>query len=506
MKSTFLFVKALCLFGFLSLMLKAEAAPRTGEISVSTPLGSEVFVVDSFNGEEGLSRLFRFQLELVAESANVVPFDALLGEEVSVAFDLGGEPARFFSGIISEVTQGTHDSRLVTYSVEMVPKLWLLTRTARSRIFQRLSVPEILSRVLADGEVDHLMEVQGNFHPREYVVQYRETDFNFVSRLMEEEGIYYYFTHTEGGHTMVLANAPDGHAELPAGPIRFVGGGGSGPAGGVTQWDKTQSLRSGKYSLRDHHFELPRQNLEASAVIQESVQAGAVTHFLDLPANQQTEIYDYPGGYAQRFDGIDPAGAERPGELEKIFEDNQRTVGIRMEEEAVAGFLIEGKSTLAKLRAGHKFSLENHPDADGSYYITAVSHSASRVGGGGAAVEYANSFECIPFDLPFRPARMTPKPIVRGMQTAFVVGPAGEEIFSDKYGRVKVQFHWDREGQNDESSSLWVRVGSLHAGAESGMVVIPGIGQEVIVAFLEGDPDRPIIVGSVYNADHLPPR
>ena len=506
MKSTLPFTKALLLCGLVPLLVQAASPPRPAEIHVTTPLGSNDFVLEEFNGSEEISRLFRFELDVIAEHEREVPFDALLGEDVSVAFHFAGEPGRFLNGIISRITKAQGDSRLATYRLEMVPKLWILTRTARSRIFQQTSVPDILSQVLDAARVDHVMDVQGNFHPREYVVQYRETDFNFVSRLMEEEGIYYYFLHGERGHTMILANTPDGHADVPAGPIQFVGKGGLGSSNGVTQWEKTQELRSGKYTLWDYNFQLPRQNLEASALIQESVQTGTVTHFLDLPANEQTEIYDYPGGYAQRFDGIDPAGAEQPGELEKIFEDNQRTAGIRMEEEAVAGILIEGQSNDPQLRSGHKFSLENHPDADGTYYITSVSHSVSRAGGAGAPVEYSNSFMCIPTGLPFRPGRVTPKPVVQGTQTALVVGPAGEEIFTDKYGRVKVQFHWDREGQNDESSSLWVRVGSLHAGAESGMVLIPRIGQEVIVAFLEGDPDRPIIVGSVYNAEHLPPR
>lgn len=505
MKFTFLLINALLLCGFFPLTSKAQAPPRAGVIGVSTPLGSDAFVLEQFEGEEAVSRLFRFQLELVAENAVDVPFDALLGEEVSVGFHFGGQPSRFFNGIVSRVSQAGRDSRSTRYSVEVVPQFWLLTRNTRSRIFQQLSVPEILSRVLSEAGVDHLLELQGNFHAREYVAQYRESDFDFASRLMEEEGIYYYFTHEARGHQMILSNTPDGHAELPGGPVSFLGNAGSGPSDGVTQWEKTQALRSGKYTLRDFHFQLPRQNLEATAFLQESVQAGDVTHFFNLPANEELEIYDYPGGYAQRFDGINPAGGEQPGELERVFEESQRTVAIRMEEEALAGLLIEGRSDIPQMHAGHKFSLQNHFDADGAYVITAVSHSLSRAAGVGGAVEYSNSFECIPADLPFRPARVTPKPSIHGAQTAFVVGPAGEEIFTDKYGRVKVQFHWDREGRNDESSSRWVRVASLHAGAESGTVLVPRIGWEVVVAFLEGDPDRPIIVGSVYNADQLPP-
>jgi len=236
---------------------------------------------------------------------------------------------------------------------------------------------------------------------------------------------------------------------------------------------------------------------------------GKVTHKPKGGGNDKLEVYDYPGEYAQRFDGVDRGGGDRAADLKKIFEDNKRTVDIRMEQETVPGLIIQGSSNCRHFVSGHKFNLERHFNADGEYLLVGVSHVARQESdfrsGGGGDFEYENSFSCIPFAIPFRPPRLTPKPVVQGTQTAVVVGPAGEEIFTDKYGRVKVQFHWDREGQHNEKSSCWVRVSQNWAGKRWGAMFIPRIGQEVIVDFLEGDPDQPIITGRVYNADEMPP-
>ncbi|TMQ32333.1 MAG: type VI secretion system tip protein VgrG, partial [Planctomycetota bacterium] len=247
----------------------------------------------------------------------------------------------------------------------------------------------------------------------------------------------------------------------------------------------------------------------ADKTIADSVQAGTVNHKEKVANNERLEIYDFPGEYAQRFDGIDKGGGEQPAELQKIFEDNKRTVGIRMQEETAPGIIINGESTCRQFVSGHKFSLTRHFNADGPYLLTTVQHLASSTvdyrSEDKAGYRYENSFTAIPFAQPYRPRRVTPKPFVQGTQTAYVVGPAGEEIFTDKYGRVKVQFHWDREGKNNADSSCWVRVAQVWAGKRWGASFWPRIGQEVIVAFQEGDPDQPIIVGSVYNADQMPP-
>jgi type VI secretion system secreted protein VgrG len=478
-------------------------------LKVTTPLGPDTLFLIGFTGHEAVSQLFSYQLELLAENGKEVAFDKLLGQPVSVSLALPGGKTRAFSGICNRFSQGVRDKTFTAYRLEMVPAFWLLTRRAQSRIFQQIAVPDILKKVLAGLDVS--WELQGTFQPRDYCVQYRETDFNFASRLMEEEGIYYFFKHSDGGHKMVVANTPQSHPDLaPASKLIFdemIGG--NRPEDRIYSWEKVQELRSGKYTLWDHCFEKPHKHLEADKTILDSVTVGKVAHKQALGPNAPLEIYDYPGEYAQRFDGVDPGGGDRPADVEKIFEDNKRTVGIRMQQEAVPGLVIHGVSTCRHLVAGHKFTLERHFNADGAYVLTAVHHSANvsmdyRSDGGGD-YRYQNSFTCIPFAQPHRPQRTTPKPFVQGTQTAVVVGPKGEEIFTDKYGRVKVQFHWDRQGKYDAQSSCWVRVAQPWAGKRWGAFFWPRIGQEVIVDFLEGDPDQPIIVGSVYNADQMPP-
>ena len=478
-------------------------------MTVTTPLGDDVLLMVRFVGTESVSSLFNFHLEVIAENKKQIAFDKLLGQKVTASLATGEESKRYFNGICSRVSQGMRGVEFTAYRLELVPEFWMLTRKAQSRIFQRESVPDILKKVLAGLDVTY--ELRGTFHQRDFCVQYRETDFNFASRLMEEEGIYYFFKHSNGSHKMVVANTPQSHPAIPEhASIIFEGlGGGLRDEDRIQTWEKVQELRSGKHTLWDHCFELPHKHLEAEKELLDTVQAGSVAHKLKVPPSIPLEIYDYPGAYAQRFDGVDKGGGDQPAELQKIFQDNERTVGIRIQEEAVTALVIRATGNCRHFVSGHKFTLERHFNGDGDYVVTSVQHSASAAAdyraGEGGEFSYENSFTCIPFALPFRPVRRTPKPVVQGTQTAVVVGPPGEEIFPDKYGRVKVQFHWDREHKNDLDSSCWIRVGTSWAGKQWGMIQIPRIGQEVIVDFLEGDPDQPIIVGSVYNAEMMPP-
>jgi type VI secretion system secreted protein VgrG len=478
-------------------------------LEVVTPLGPDALLLKGFTGREGLSQLFDFQLDLVAENNRKIPFEQLLGQPAGIRLALSNGKHRFFHGIVSRMSQGRQDQRYTHYRAQMVPQLWLLSKRVQSRIFQHRTVPQILAEVLQGLSVS--CQIQGKFEPRDYCVQYRESDFAFASRLMEEEGIYYFFTHTKDKHQLVLANSPSSHPEVPELPEAIYDEleGGVRDEFRVHEWEKVQELRSGKTTLWDHCFELPGQNLQGQRSIGAPVQVGKVAHRQQLPSNQALEIYDYPGDYAGRFDGIDKGGAERPGELKKIFEDNQRTARIRMEQEALPGLVIHGASNCRQLVSGHQFNLQRHFDADGPYVLTTVEHFAQFDqqfdSGSSGDLDYRNRFRCVPLALPFRPPRVTPQPRVEGTQTAVVVGPKGEEIFTDKYSRVKVQFHWDRQGKNDADSSCWVRVATNWAGKQWGFIQIPRIGQEVIVDFLEGDPNQPIIIGSVYNAETMPP-
>ncbi|HEX4589774.1 MAG TPA: type VI secretion system tip protein TssI/VgrG, partial [Gemmataceae bacterium] len=355
--------------------------------------------------------------------------------------------------------------------------------------------------------------------PRDYCVQYRETDFNFASRIMEEEGIYYFFKHSASGSQMVVANTPDSHPDLaPTNALVFKSPNLSAALDeeAIYRLSKTQEVTSGKFTLWDHHFELPHKHLEAEKPVTPSVQVGKVTHKLNVGDNGKLEIYDWPGEYAQRFDGIAPGGGDRAADLQKIFTDNKRTVDLRMQAAAAGAVTLNGTSNLRHLTPGFKVTISATDDlckplgADGPFVLTTVHHTAAmgadyRSGYDGSGFRYENTFTLLPLAAPFRPQRTTPKPVVAGTQTAVVVGPKGEEIFTDRHGRVKVQFHWDREGKNDANSSCWVRVSQPWAGKRWGAFFIPRIGQEIIVDFLEGDPDQPIGVGCVYNPDQPHP-
>jgi type VI secretion system secreted protein VgrG len=487
----------------------ANYTQETRPMAVTTPLGKDVLLLVGFAGQEAISHLFDFQLDLIAENQTDISFDQLLGQKVAVRLTLPEGKEGHFSGICSRFSQGQRDETFTHYRMEVVPQFWLLTRRVQSRIFQHMSVPDILKKVLTG--LDFAFELHGTFQPRDYCVQYRESDFAFASRLMEEEGIYYFFKHSADGHKMVLGNSPQSHADVPGATqvIYEEAIGGTRPEDRIYEWEVSQEIRPGKYTLWDHCFELPGKHLEADRMILDKVQVGKVNHALKVGGNDKLEIYDYPGGYAERFDGISPGGGERPADVQKIFEDNKRTVEIRMQQEALPGLVIDGTGSCRQFVAGHKFTLERHFNADGPYVITRVEHQGNLEGsyssGGEGAFTYSNNFQCIPLSLPYRPLRTTPRPVVEGTQTAVVVGPAGEEIFTDKYGRVKVQFHWDRQGKHNADSSCWIRVAQAYSGKGWGSICVPRIGQEVIVDFLEGNPDCPIITGRVYNAETMPP-
>ncbi len=478
-------------------------------LTVTTPLGADKLLLVGVTGTEAISELFQIQLEAIATNDTEVPFDQLLGKKITVQILAPGGNKRYLNGICNRAVQGGRDTLFTYYRLEIVPEFWFLTRKAQSRIFQQLNVPDILNQVFQGLNVE--MQLKGQYESRDYCVQYRETDFNFASRLMEEEGIFYFFTHTNGNHTMVVADSPDAHPDVPFesqatyAPLDIT----NVTEERITSWEKQQDLRSMKTILWDHTFELPHKHVEAEKPIQDNVQVGTVAHKLKLGDAEALELYDWPGEYAQRFDGVGPERQDRASDTQKIYTDNQRTVGIRMQQEAAPALLVSGTSRLRQLTSGHRFTLAEHFNADGSYVLTSVSHTARMTSnyrsGQMDEIAYDNAFTAMPFGLPFRPRRVTPKPVVHGTQSAVVVGPSGQEVYTDKYGRVKVQFHWDRQGKNNELSSCWVRVAQLAAGRRWGASHWPRIGQEVIVDYLEGDPDQPIIVGVVYNADQMPP-
>ncbi len=483
-------------------------------MSLTTAAGTDALLITKLHGNDALSRPFLYELEALAAPDTQIAFDKLLGEPATVKLLMANGSYAFFNGIIARIRQAGQISigrekpeKFIMYRLDVMPKLWLLSHQARSRIFQQISVPDILKQVLSSLDVSYRLE--GTFEPRDYCVQYRETDLNFASRLMEEEGIYYYFKHTDGAHEMTVANTPGQHASLSGNVSYHPVEGAVNPEDVILEWQKTQEIRPGKYTLWDSCFEMPGKNFEATKTITPTVTVGTTTHRLTAGQASSLEIYDYPGGYAGRFDGVAPGGGDRSSDLQKIFTDNQRTVSIRMQAETTPAVTLEGVGTRRDFKAGHSFTLSDHFSDNGVYVLTAVQHSCEQsLGAGGESgigIGYRTRFTCLPQAIPFRPQRLTPLPFVHGTQTAVVVGNAGDEILTDKYGRVKVQFAWDRGGKNDANSSCWVRVATSWAGKQWGAVHIPRVGQEVIVSFLEGDPNQPIIVGSVYNAGEMPP-
>ena len=476
-------------------------------IQLSTPLAKDYLLIKRLRCREGLNQLFRMEVEMLHEedtegfTATVVDPKKLLGNPMIISAHQPGPTERYFHGICNSFTQGSRNARFSKYRAELVPKVWMLTQISQSRIFQNKTIPDILKEVLDGYEFD--MEIQGKFEPRNYCVQYRESDWDFASRLMEEEGIYYYFEHTKQNHRLIIANTPASHRPLSKVTFalersemkeQWI------PA--IHSWRVDNKMRTGKYELRDFHFQLPTNNLLATQ-----------TSLFDVGGNKDLENYDWPGGYAERFDGIDQGGGENPSALNQVFEDRERTVRIRQEEIDVAYKNIYGTANNCLLTAGYRFEFIDHPIKENNinHVLVSVQHEAvqspSYISDDAVSNNYMVNFVCIPHGggyAPFRPLRKTLKPVVHGSQTAFVVGNPGDEIFTDKYGRVKVHFHWDRSDYNDQKASAWIRVGTSFAGNKWGTMFIPRVGQEVIVDFLEGDPDQPIIVGSVYNAQNMP--
>jgi type VI secretion system secreted protein VgrG len=460
-------------------------------IRIATPLGGDELLITGFRGHEEISRLFHFELSLLSHNHSIA-FKSVIGGNVTVAIRLENGEDRFLNGIVASFSQSSGNVKkegseedFSLYTATIVPWLWLLTKTADLRIFQSKTAVDIIEQIFSEkGLSDYTKKLNGTYRPRDYCVQYRETDFNFISRLMEEEGISYYFTHESGKHTLVLADATNAYSPcLHYEKVRYQVSSGSRDA---LNEDMIKSLmlrneiRVGKISLNDYNFEVPNTKLLVEMESRENLGPG------------EKEVYDYPGLYTKKDKGDDLAR-------------------VRIQEEEARIVSISGTSDVRGFASGYFFSLEEYfrnEMNNKKYLLTAVDHAAEQQGfrtGGGGGNSYTNSFTCIPLDTPFRPPRLTPKPVVEGVQTAVVVGPAGEEIYTDKYGRVKVQFHWDRESKANENSSCWMRVGQIWAGTGWGAMYIPRIGQEVIVDFLEGDPDRPIVIGSVYHGTNMPP-
>lgn len=452
-------------------------------LAIKTALGPDVLAVRSIAVQEQISRLFQIEAELSSEDG-AVKFDEVIGKAVTIRMDAGPKDKRYFSGIVSRLVQVANQGGHAHYRATIVPWLWLLTRTSDCRIFLDKTVPEIIQEVLNDHDLkDFQNKITCTYEKKEFCVQYRETDFNFISRLMEQEGIYYYFDHKDGKHTMVLADAISAHKPYKGYEeiIFHELEKGAASREAITDWTMEKEVQPVAYAMTDFDFKKPKTSLLKSSNVKRDYGLA------------QTEIYDYPGEYVEHDDG-DRLADVRLNELQSQYE------------------ILQGQASARGIVVGCTFKLKNHvrSEQNREYLVTGTTLHVdagefATEGASGDGEFFSCNFTAIDNKQQFRPARLTPKPIVQGPQTAIVVGPGGEEIYTDEHGRVKVHFHWDRYDNHDENSSCWIRVSQYWAGKEWGSIHIPRIGQEVIIEFLEGDPDRPIITGRVYNGEQVPP-
>lgn len=450
-------------------------------ITLSSPLPPADLRFASMSATAGLSVLGEMQLGLISQRADLDP-KALLGQPVTVTIELRDDAKRHFHGYVTRFGIGRHRGRDYGYRATVRPWLWFLTRTSDCRIFQDESVPDIVKKVFDDHAIaDFEFKLFRSYRRWTYCVQYRESDFNFVARLLEHEGIYWYFEHTDSGHKLVLVDSESAHDAVTGyESLPYVEDGTSSVADTdiVTAWSYAAEVRTGKVATTSYDFERPATSL----LKDESLSRG---YELD-----DAEQFDFQGDYTQADDGA------------QLMENRLDELQARFER-------LHGSTRAEGVCAGHLLKLTHHPrdDQNAEYLITAESIRAEQPTGEAETGEHVFQceFSAIPSAQQFRPPRRTPKPFVQGPQTAVVVGPGGAEIHTDQYGRVKVQFHWDRYGQKDDKSSCWIRVSHPWAGKHFGAIHIPRIGQEVVVDFLEGDPDQPLITGRVYNAEQMPP-
>ena len=450
-------------------------------MEITTPLGKDL-LFHAMHGREELSRVSEYQVDLLSLKSDINS-GQILGKNVTIKLVLQDDSVRHFNGYVTRFSQGGMHGKYRRYYATVRPWAWFMSRTADCRIFQEMTVPDILEKVFADHPTSLVKkDLTGSYRTWTYCVQYRETDFNFVSRLMEHEGIYYYFQHEEGKHTLVITDSTAKHQPVEGyETLRFLEEHLARPDDEhVGTWDTTREIQPGVFVHDDYDLERPSVELRTRKALPRTY------------SPSDYEVYDYPGHYVQTGDGSQYAA-------------------IRIDEYGSQFELAQAQSNARGVATGALFTLDRCPreDQNREYLITGATYDLEFSEYEAMPQRGGSSYRCVFFAMPssqqYRPKRTTPKPFMQGPQTAVVVGPAGDEIYTDKYGRVKVQFHWDRYGENNENSSCWIRVSQPWAGKNWGSVSIPRIGQEVIIDFLEGDPDQPIVTGRVYNAEAMPP-
>lgn len=452
--------------------------------------GEDEVLIDEMSGREGMSQLFEFQLRLLSQrddidARKIIAKPAILRIETWDSRHMGGE--RHWNGYVSrfkrtgrERSAEGHD--LYAYECDIVPWLWFMTQHEDCRIFQNKTARDIIEAIFGEFEYkDFRFELAHEPPMLEYCTQYHETTFAFISRLIEREGIHYYFRHNEEGgesrHILVFTDHNGANPKLDPATIPFHHDGAAEAFDAIRALSLDQQMRTRKVTLADWDFSKKRLVRENTPTV------------LEIGEDRDLERYRYPGGF------VDP----------DLGRSRSRVV---MEAEEANHLRLQGDSQVRTLAPGHVFALEDHPFDDWNMDYTVLTvehHGRNNLVESGAASDYGNTFTIQPHAITWRAPLLTPKARVHGPQTALVTGPQGEEIHTDKYGRIKIQLHWDREGEYDDKSSCWVRVAQAWAGNGYGTMFIPRVGMEVVVAFLEGDPDQPIVTGCVYNGVNMPP-
>ncbi len=461
---------------------ETSPVPATGKdtayfLRIDTPLTAGAVVLLSVDGEDKLSRYFLYRVT-VATRLPEEDIESLLGKPVTLWL-VNNDPdqRRPINGHVRQLEgAGTTVTGALLYELEIVPRLWFLSCSADCRIFQNRNVLDIIKTIFDEhGLRDYEFRIGADAYPaREYVVQFQESAFDFVSRLMEHYGLFYWHEHGGDRHCLVIADRNPATDRVEPFMVRVTP---NNAWGEISRLVTSMAFRPGKWTLNDYDFESPTKQL--------LVDTPTVSN---VPRMVDHEIYEYPG----KFSDLD---------------EGRRLTRLRIEMEEARFQRAKGKGWCTRFDPGRRFGLERDGAKDKTFLLIEVRHHAAWAGpedASGAQATYENEFMAVPVYVPYRPERLTPRPFIRGTQTATVVGPAGEQIYCDEYGRVKVQFHWDRRGQRDEGSSCWLRVAQGRSGAHYGSLMIPHVGHEVLVSFIEGDPDRPLITGTVPNADMLP--
>lgn len=509
-------------------------------LSLHLDLEDIKFKVTGLRGEEGVSKLFWFDLDLRCKRQTKIPFDKIVGTKATVTLSSPHRPVRHFSGLIAEFVELPPTEKHRHFQIHLVPAFWILQRTLQSRIFQNENVVGILRKILAkiphrfDLKRDPLSTEEGSpvqaYEPYPYKVQFQESDYDFACRVMEDEGLYFYFEHHKDHHLLVIADTstrshdvlrpldqedgePKGSDSRFEPHFDFAFDTSLSPGlGKLVDWRISQRLRSNKVTLWDHNFQKFGHNLEAAQTLEPRTRVGQTEHNHAISGDTPLERYEFPGGHGSRFDAVGGGGQDDRDALKRLFVANHALAEIRGQEAIADAIVIAAGSDCPALIPGYRFATINHHDGgDGEYWVTHCCHKVQLQGDHSDGHHsddfeaYHNTFQCIPAGVLFRPVRRTAKPVIRGVQLAMVTAAKDEQISTDPFGRVKIKFLWDRSESAHLDSSCWVRVTHSWAGSKFGEQCIPWVGMEVVVSFVDGDIDRPIIVGSVYNSTNMPP-